>query len=309
MLPNKQLQDHKKTFLCNRIAKGQPKKDSQGQLILVKQYRASKWAPKWEGPFDIKSIISENTFRIKKLHSNQEDTVHIDYIRPYYSHNGSPAIGNEASFPEEVEERSDNINYETQYLYDEPSEDVIIEVDTQATSSPSNKVAGPASSTLPPHLTRSKRRQINQQISSDLQKPDVHAPASTNSSTKHKSVLSRAQASLKKVLPKQVCFSRKDVPSGSCQHIRDVPDASTSSTHKSSVPTSTPASALATSQSSQSTTSAPNFKQKSNTSLNVQVDSNSTVSQPTLTADIVSVPSQPVINNKITRCRQYKNPQ
>jgi hypothetical protein len=54
-------------------------------------------------------------------------------------------IGNEASFPEEVDEHSDNINYETQYLFDEPSEDIIIEVDTSATSTPSNKVAGPAS--------------------------------------------------------------------------------------------------------------------------------------------------------------------
>jgi hypothetical protein len=290
-------------FLMRQNRRRPAQKYSEGQLILVKQHRASKWAPKWEGPFKIKSVISENTFRIQKLDSNQEDTVHIDYIRPFYSRDGSPAIGNDASFPEELDERSDNINYETQYLFDKPSEDMIIEVDTRMIPSPSNKVAEPASSALSPRVTRSKTRQINQQLSPDLQKPDVHAPASTNSSTKQKSVLSRARASLKKVLPKQVSFpfSRKDISANTRQHIYGAPDASTSTAHEPPVRTSTPAPALATSPVSQFTTSVSN--QTSNTSLDVQ---NSIESTPALTIDIVPAPIRPVINKKTVSSRQYK---
>jgi hypothetical protein len=29
------------------------------QLVLVKQHRASKWAPKWDGPFDVQKVIFE----------------------------------------------------------------------------------------------------------------------------------------------------------------------------------------------------------------------------------------------------------
>jgi hypothetical protein len=283
-------------------------KYTQGQLVLVKQHRASKWAPKWDGPFEIKTVISENTFRIRKLNSTQEDIVHVDYIRPYYSRDGSPAVGNEASFPEESDERSDNINYETEYLYNEPSEDIVIEVDTSATSPPSNKVAGAAKPVLSPRVTRSKTRQLNQQTSSDLSKPDAHAPASTNPSTKHKSVLSQARASLKKVLPKRVLFSRKNVPSGSRQHFRDELDASTSAQKPSVLdPTSTPA--LANPFDSSDTTSASNFEQKPSSSLNVEVDSNSDKSQPALTIDIVSVPSRSVVNKKTTNSRRYNNNQ
>jgi hypothetical protein len=273
-----------------------------GQLVLLKQHRASKWAPKWDGPFEIKTVISENTFRIRRPHTNQEDTVHIDYIRPYYSRDGSPAVGNDASFPEENDERSDNINYETEYLY-EPNEDLVIEVETKAFSPPSNKVANASNPALSPRVTRSRTRLLDQQIpSSTVPSGTQNQRVSTNPPTKHKSVLSRARASIKKVIPKHVSFSRRDTISSARQQFPDDVDAS-ASTHKTSVAHSAPAPTLSRSPStSPSTSSVSTFDlQDSNSS----VPSTFKDSHPTLTIDIISDQQRPVINTKITNSRSY----
>jgi hypothetical protein len=117
-------------FLLKQGMKKPAQKFAIGQLVLVKQHRASKWAPRYDGPFIITKVISENTVEVKRSNSEQKDSVHINYIKPYYSRDGSPAIGQDAQFPEETDERSDNINYDTRILFDEPAEDFIVETET-----------------------------------------------------------------------------------------------------------------------------------------------------------------------------------
>jgi hypothetical protein len=296
-------------FLMRQNNKRPALKYLQGQLVLVKQHRASKWAPKWDGPFEIKTVISENTFKIRRLHTNQEDTVHVDYIRPYYSRSGSPAIGNDAYFPDEPDERSDNINYDTEYLY-EPNEDLVIDVETQASFLPSNKVSSSANPPSSPRVTRSKTRLSDQQPTHDIQPSGTqNQRVSTNPSTTHKSMLSRARASVKKVLSKHVSFPRGNVTSSSRQHFSDDVNEP-ASTNKTPVDRTAPSSTLRPPLSSPtSTVSDSNFTSKiPSVQLNDSALSTTTgASHPTLTIDIVSDQRQPVINKKITNTRQYKS--
>jgi hypothetical protein len=303
-------------FLMRQNKRRPATKYTLGQLVLVKQHRASKWAPKWDGPFEIISIISVNTFRIKKCDSNQEDTVHIDYIRPYYSRDGSPAVGNNASFPEEKDERSDDINYETRLLFDEPDDDLVVEVDTNSFASRGNKVASPATPTFSPRVTRSKTRQAHKQASSGNQNPDAHAaPAPIKAPTKHKSVLARARASARasfqKLLPKQVSFSNKNEPSGSRQQLPDERISNTVAPQQSSVSSSTPAVALvppnlSPHQALDSTLSDPNFGTRSSTSNSNTVNPVQSPNRSTVNIDVIPVRVPQVVNKHLVNSRTYK---
>jgi hypothetical protein len=196
-------------FLMRQQKKRRAPIFSKGQLVLVKQHRASRWAQKWDGPFEITEVVSENILKIKKTDSRNEDTVHIDYVRPYFCRDGSPATRQSAYFPEEDDERSRNINYEQRLFSDEPTDDILFEVETRAsTKVPTQQVLDGTNSNQDVRMTRSRTRMQEQSSSA---KPVSHHADDDKSSrqqpTKHKSLLTRARASVQKFLPKQVSFS------------------------------------------------------------------------------------------------------
>jgi hypothetical protein len=202
-------------FLLKQGAKKPAQKFAIGQLVLVKQHRASKWAPRYDGPFIITKVISENTVEVKRSNSEQKDSVHIDYIKPYYSRDGSPAIGRDAQFPEETDERSDNINYDTRILFDEPAEDFIVETETSIQAKNKTRTTSPQQQGFSPRVSRSMSRLMQTSANSnddDVDQQNPTPPARVR--TKTKSALSRVRDTLKKALPKQVSFRA----SGSRQH-------------------------------------------------------------------------------------------
>jgi hypothetical protein len=207
-------------FLLKQGAKKPAPKFVIGQLVLVKQHRASKWAPRYDGPFIITKIISENTVELKRKDSEQKDTVHIDYIRPYYSRDGSPAIGRDAQFPDETDERSDNINYDTRILFDEPAEDFIVETETNIQTKNMPTTTSPRQQSFSPRVTRSMSRLMQTSANPDPVVNQQNQTQPARVQPKAKSALSRVRNTLKKALPKQVSFRA----SSSRQH-SSVPDA------------------------------------------------------------------------------------
>jgi hypothetical protein len=196
-------------FLIRQNKKRPSREYFERQLVLVKQHHASKWAPKRDGPFEVKKVISENVLLVKHLADKREDTVHIDYVRPYYSRDGSPATGQDASFPEEEDDRSKDIVYDTRILYDEPDNDNVFEVETRVVPDQprANKVADSGNLNDNRRITRSKTRMLQEQASADLNTLQQSTSSTKTTSTKPQSLLSRARALVKKIIPKRVSFS------------------------------------------------------------------------------------------------------
>jgi hypothetical protein len=183
-----------KNFLKRQESKRRPKIYQVGQQVLIKQHRASKWAPKYDGPFKVTKVISESVLEVQHLESGRQDTIHIDYVRPYFSRDGSPAIGQNAHFPEEKDERSDNLYYEERLLSDETDMDIVVEADSHTVPSSIKPDQGSAFSDNV-RMTRSKTRALKESENAyskhALENVDVNQDVSrsraTTSSRQHKS--------------------------------------------------------------------------------------------------------------------------
>jgi hypothetical protein len=154
-------------------------------------------------------MISENVLLVKHLADKREDTVHIDYVRPYYSQDESPAIGQDASFPEEEDDQSKDIVYDTCILYEKPITDNVFEVETRVVLGQpcANKVADSGNLSDNRRMTRSRMRMLQEQASTDSSSMQQSTSSTKTTSTKPQSLLSRACASVKKIIPKRVSYS------------------------------------------------------------------------------------------------------
>ena len=237
-------------FLIRQSKKQTPREYFERQLVLVKQHRASKWAPKWDGPFEVKRVISESVLLVKHLGDEREDTVHVDYVRPYYSRDGSPAVGSNAEFPAENDDRGKDIIYDTGILYDKPEADNTVEVETRVVpdQTRANKVADPSNFNDNRRITRSQTRMLQERTtaeSSTLQQStrSTKATSAKATSAKPQSLLSHARASVQRIIPKKVSFSTstKQQPQSTPRESSDIslqdPSPSASSSAQ-SIPTS-----------------------------------------------------------------------
>jgi hypothetical protein len=86
-----------------------PVRFKRGQQVLVKIHTAKKWAPKFKGPFVVREVISPSVLLIFNPDTNQEDIVHSDYCKSYYTRDGSPRyVGTDI---EETEVNDDFVEY------------------------------------------------------------------------------------------------------------------------------------------------------------------------------------------------------
>jgi hypothetical protein len=64
-----------------------------GDLVWVKSHQANKWHAKYHGPYKVEKVVSESVIKIVlDEETGKSDYVHTDYIKPYYSRSGSPAV-------------------------------------------------------------------------------------------------------------------------------------------------------------------------------------------------------------------------
>ncbi len=71
------------TYLSNRLG-GRQITFKVGDQILRKDHRATKWSPRYIGPYVIKDIISDSVVKIQDPNSDWTDLVHADYIKVYH---------------------------------------------------------------------------------------------------------------------------------------------------------------------------------------------------------------------------------
>jgi hypothetical protein len=204
-------------------------------------------------------VISESVLLVKHLVDKREDTVHVDYVRPYYSRDGSPAIGKDATFPKEEDDRSKDIVYDTRILYDEHDDSNVFEVESRADPdrARANKVADYANSNDNRRITRSRARMLQGQASAESGTLQQSTGSTTTHASKQPSLLNRARARVKKIMPKRVSFSpstsRKSSSSNTSVHVNDnqtssgqdqSSSAATSANPPSSDPTTVPNSSV-----------------------------------------------------------------
>jgi hypothetical protein len=137
-------------FLAKRN-KNQGHKYLIGELVWVKSHRASKWQARYHGPYKVSKIISDVIVQIildeEKM---KKDLVHVDYLKPYYSRDGSPAVRTDP------EEHSSEVTEETispaHYFADTDPDEVLIEgtPGDRGKKSAMDKMAEPSSSATSP---------------------------------------------------------------------------------------------------------------------------------------------------------------
>jgi hypothetical protein len=93
-------------FLKSQENKRKPRMYEIGQKVWVKNHTASKWAPKFYGPYIVHKIISDSVLWLKDPGTGQLDTVHADYVKPFVT--DSPASPRPLQFP------ADSVDTETE---------------------------------------------------------------------------------------------------------------------------------------------------------------------------------------------------
>ena len=91
-------------YLQRNEHKGRPYPFREGMKVLVRNQTAGKWFPKYQGPYRIVRLLSSSAAVLRNLETDREDTVHIDYIKPYHERSGSPRyVENDYDFPDDAE--------------------------------------------------------------------------------------------------------------------------------------------------------------------------------------------------------------
>jgi hypothetical protein len=86
-------------FLKTQEGRRKQRTFSVGQKVWVKNHTASKWAPKYFGPYLVHKVISESVLWLKDPNTGHLDTVHTDYIKPYFSAPETESTGQARPFP------------------------------------------------------------------------------------------------------------------------------------------------------------------------------------------------------------------
>jgi hypothetical protein len=128
-----------------------------GELVWVKSHRASKWQARYHGPYKVSKIISDVIVQIildeEKM---KKDLVHVDYLKPYYSRDGSPAV--RSTTDEHSSEVTEEITSPAHYFADADPDEVLLEGTSgeHGRKSAEDKMAGPSSPATSPSAESSK---------------------------------------------------------------------------------------------------------------------------------------------------------
>jgi hypothetical protein len=84
----KHIQRAQATYLANRLG-GRPITLVKGDKVLRKDHRATKWSPRYVGPYIVEEVISDSVVKIKDPNSDWSDIVHADYVKKYLERDSS----------------------------------------------------------------------------------------------------------------------------------------------------------------------------------------------------------------------------
>ena len=101
-----------------------------GQKVLLKKHTASKFAQSYFGPFIITKVISESAIEIEEPDTGKRDTVHTQYVKPYYdlAENEENVARFKEQFPViDSEDTEKDVVISPQYHADDPEHEVILE--------------------------------------------------------------------------------------------------------------------------------------------------------------------------------------
>jgi hypothetical protein len=105
-----------------------------GQKVLSKKHTASKFAQSYFGPFIVTKVISESTLEIEEPDTGERDTVHTQYVKPYYdlsSHEENVARFKEQFLVIDSEDTEKDVIIGPQYHADDPEHEVVLEQEPQ----------------------------------------------------------------------------------------------------------------------------------------------------------------------------------
>jgi hypothetical protein len=152
-----------------------------GDMVWVKNHQATKWQPRYFGPFKIYDVVSDVIIQIiLNQETGKKDCVHVDYCKPYISRDGSPAIG-KLPITDNGESTEEDVINPSYYYPDETSSEIIVEGTNQQANqqaelnkmTPRNRVAvsqQPTSEKTPSPI-RSAYRSIRRLFESEVSEP------------------------------------------------------------------------------------------------------------------------------------------
>jgi hypothetical protein len=152
-----------------------------GDKVWIKHHTASKWQPKYHGPYIIESLVSDVIIKIKDTQTGKEDCVHTDYAKPFISRDGSPFV----PALEKRDENKERLHITSQD--EEKTSKVILENVAQPTKeavpSPDPISRREIGNTDSPSTARRVLRSMRRLFSSDTRssEPEVKSPKSNSS--------------------------------------------------------------------------------------------------------------------------------
>jgi hypothetical protein len=135
------LEQRQKSFLAVQAKKNPPRTFKVGQKVLIRKHKSGRFEPKFYGPFIVTKVISESALQVQDPVSEKTDSVHTNYVKPFYSRDRSPATVPLDFQTEDDELRDVEIIPSVEYFPPDGSEthEVVLEVDDYGTDE--NEVA------------------------------------------------------------------------------------------------------------------------------------------------------------------------
>ena len=132
------LEEGQADFLEIQSNKRPPHVFKEGQKVLLKKQKASKWTPSYYGPFIVTKIISESIIKVEDPISEKRDTIHSQYVKPYYDLTSfhCDIQKHVKQFPADMDDSEKEIVLTPSYHTYDPEKEIILECEEVYTPKP-----------------------------------------------------------------------------------------------------------------------------------------------------------------------------
>jgi hypothetical protein len=130
-----------------------------GQQVLIRRHMkgsSEQWNPSYYGPFLVTKIVNESVLEIEDPASGNRDTIHVQYVKPYYSLDefDKGIEETQQQFPQDSENTEEDILSPT-YYPDDPESQIILEQEQKEIPAPSKPDSPPQQTKHAPSVDKS----------------------------------------------------------------------------------------------------------------------------------------------------------
>jgi hypothetical protein len=117
---------------------------------------SERWNPSYYGPFLVTKIVNESVLEIEDPASGNRDTIHVQYVKPYYSLDefDKGVEETQQQFPQDSENTEEDI-FSPTYYPDDPESQIILKQEPRELPVPSKPDSPPQQTKHAPSVEKS----------------------------------------------------------------------------------------------------------------------------------------------------------